>query len=368
MNEIKSYTSTELQSLFRMDERYKAHNVLSTAEFRGEIPKAHRVLRGKVEVKKWVSEQLPAIGQKFGFIPNRKIRRQIISIFTQKGGVLKTTLSHALARILALHGYRVLVIGLDLQGSITSVITPTPKFDKLQDIEAYFRNIKGLPYLFRQAEYQRDISQIIRKTDLPTLDIIPETPDLDELSDLLGSKTSREFRFRDELIPLIPETYDVVLFDNGPNWTNLVKNSLAASTTLIQPLGCDVGTFQVLDANTKSIKRFRKDANIKWENWLLAATLLDNSTKLSKQIHAAYVATFPSSQLLNTPIRKSVKGQEALFQNLSAVEHEPRSDLARDYGDVCLEVWQRICEKEGEIQTSMIKPAATSANIVEAQQ
>jgi chromosome partitioning protein len=358
----QGYTSTDLHHMFRMDERFKSQNVLANAEMRGEIPKAIRYPRGKTEVRKWVTDQLPEIGKKFGFIANRKMRRQVISIFTQKGGTLKTTLSHALARILAMHGIKVLVIGLDIQGSVTKTVLPPPSnIDSLETLVEYNKSIKGLYHFFNQSIKSRNIADLIRKTDIPTLDIIPETPELKDLVLLLNQKTLKEFRFKDELLPLI-EGYDVILFDNGPSWNLLVENSLACSNTLIQPIGCDVGTFQVLDGNMAQIDEFREKARITWENHLLVPTLKEN-TKLSQQILGAYIAQYPSRRLMTHNIRKSVAGQEALYMNKSALEHDPRSDLAEDYANVVKEIWDRIYASEQQrISLNMVDNPAQVAD------
>lgn len=335
-----NYSSTDLHYLFRMEERFKSPNVLANAESRGEISKALRFPRGKIEVRKWASHQLPEIGKRFGFLNPTPVKTQIISVFTQKGGTLKTTFSHALSRILALHGKRVLVIGLDIQGSITKTISLSPTdIDSLESLIEYNRRIKGLYNFFNSSE---DIKKIILKTDLPTLDFIPETPSMKDLIILLSQKTLKEFRFKEELIPLI-DSYDVIIFDNGPSWNLLVENSLACSTTLIQPIGCDVGTFQVLDGNMAQIEDFRLKAKINWNNHLLLPTLKEN-TKLSHQILGAYLAQYPSRHLLTHSIKRSVSGQEALYNNKSALEYDPKSDLANDYVNVVAEIWDRICD------------------------
>ena len=349
----------DLHYLFRMEERFKSQQVLSNAESRGEIPKATRIARGKKEIRKWTTEQLPEIGKRFGFIPNRKVCRQVVSVFTQKGGTLKTTLSHAFARVLALHGNRVVVVGLDIQGSITkTMLPPPPNLDTLPEILAYNKAIKGLYHFFNQPEKSRRIEEIIHKTDLPTLDIIPETPQLNDLILLINQKTLREFRFRDELLPHL-ENYDIVLFDNGPSWNSLVENSLSCSNTLIQPVGCDVGTFQVLDGNMAQIEDFRVKARITWDNQLLVPTLREN-TKLSQQILGAYIAQYPARQLLTNTIRKSVAGQEALYLNRSALEHDPRSDLSDDYANVVREIWDRICTTKQQRNTVADATTTTS--------
>src|ERR1700722_8060059 len=100
-------TSADIRNLYRIDERYKTIQTIYKAEERGEIPKAKRISRGKVEVRNWSISQLPAIGKRFGFLKNPN-KQHIICKYIQKGGVLKTTTSFYEARTFALNGIKTL--------------------------------------------------------------------------------------------------------------------------------------------------------------------------------------------------------------------------------------------------------------------
>src|ERR1700733_8617942 len=132
--EKETWTSAELRSIYRMDERYKSIQTLYNAEDRGEIPKAERISRGKVQVRHWKLAQLPAIGRRFGFLQQPE-KQVIISKYIQKGGVLKTTTSYNEARLYALNGIKTLIIGLDFECSITDVILPKAQVITLEDNE-----------------------------------------------------------------------------------------------------------------------------------------------------------------------------------------------------------------------------------------
>ena len=80
------------------------------------------------------------------------------------------------------------------------------------------------------------------------------------------------------------------------------------STTLISPLGCDLGTYQALEVNLGTISEFQKTLNLLWRNVIVIPTLLEN-TKLSQQIHGAYLSQCQDESVA-TPIRRAVKGQE----------------------------------------------------------
>jgi chromosome partitioning protein len=81
----KGWTTTDIDKLFRIPERIKSRKSLVNAEERGEIPTASRVLRGKIPVRQWQVGQLPAIGERFGFLA--KPSEQKSSVYTlQRAG------------------------------------------------------------------------------------------------------------------------------------------------------------------------------------------------------------------------------------------------------------------------------------------
>src|SRR5689334_18493784 len=104
----KGWTTTDIDRLFRIPERIKSRKTLVNAEERGEIPTASRVLRGKIPVRQWSVAQLPAIGERFGFL-NKPSSQKVICVYTPKGGVLKTSFAYNLARVLALNGIKTLI-------------------------------------------------------------------------------------------------------------------------------------------------------------------------------------------------------------------------------------------------------------------
>lgn len=333
------WSSTDIQKLFRLKERVKSRQTLLNAEERGEIPKAERVPRGTTLARKWKLEQLPSIGERFGFI-KKPTAQKIICIYTAKGGVLKTTLAYTLSRVLALNGIKTLIVGLDIQCSITDITLPPKQIESLYDSE--LPNNFGLYHHFFE---KVNLSEIIKKTNLPTLDIIPESPVLNILEKKLRLENRREYLIKDKLIPYLSD-YDVVIFDNGPSWNQLIENALTASEFVISPVGCDIGTYQALQTNLSTIFEFQQAMKIEWNKFLLIPTLLEK-TKLSQQIYGAYLTQY-AKQIIPIPIRRGVKGQEAIFLKQSAIEHDPSSAIAQDYFDLISDLWNRIIQKEEE--------------------
>ncbi len=329
---METLTSSKIQKLFKM----LSVQTLFNAEERNEIPHAERIARGSTFVRHWTIEQLPEIGKRFGFL-KAPVKQVIACIYTQKGGVLKTTISYTIARILALCGIKVLIIGVDIQGSITKTAVPIPEAESLDDLKRIRKTWGGLYHLLYD---DAELFDVVKKTDLPTLDVIPENAGLRVLDRRLSTESNRERYFKNKLLPLL-EDYQVVIFDNGPNWNQLVENTLVCSNVVISPVGCDVGTFDVLETNLDQIWEFQKAIkDIQWDDFIMVPTLLEK-TKLSSQIYGTYTHTY-EKYIIPAAIRRAVIGQESAFMRKTAIEHDPKSALAQDYYDVVTAIWARI--------------------------
>ena len=309
-----------------------ARQTLINAEKRKAIPQAAMVKVGAKDVRKWPLSALPEIGKKYGFLRGSIQKPQSIAIYTAKGGVLKTTLCYSIARIFALHGYRVLIIGLDVQCSITELaINPLVPMTELKDIKV----LRGLYDLIKE-DSQLSVEDIVEKTALPTLDIIPETPALSRLERLIRLHPRSEFILKKKVIAPLKNKYDLIFMDNGPGWNSIVENSLTAADIVVSPVGCDLQSFQAIDENMESTFSFRENMDLDWSQFLLVPTLLAN-TKLSKQIYGAYSDKFPKF-VCNSSIRRTVRGEESLTHGLSIVEHDPGSALSDDYVQLSKEI------------------------------
>ncbi len=329
----KGWTTTDIGRLFRIPERIKSQKTLVNAEERGEIPIASRILRGKIPVRQWTIGQLPAIGEKFGFLakPNSQ---KIICIYTPKGGVLKTSFAYNLARILALNGIKTLIIGLDFQCSITNYSLTREPVDSIDKMPT---KMFGLYHYF--SEKLNDIKQIILKTSLPTLDILPEVPEIFALDKKLRLEPRREYVFIDKFMGQL-NNYEVIIFDNSPSWNQLVENSLTASNVVLSPMGCEPESFEALQTNFEIIFEFQKALKLNWEHFIQIPTLLEK-TNISQQIYAAYLNLY-GNRVVPFPIRRSVTGQDARVLKHSVIEQDPSSPLAQDYYDAIRNIWERL--------------------------
>ena len=326
-----TWINSDIRKLFKMDARYKSTQTLYHAEDRGEIPTAKREQRGKVSTRIWDLSQLPEIGKRFGFLKMPE-KQHVLCTYMQKGGVYKTTSSYNRARILALNGVKVLLIGLDPECSITDIIIPQQELIRLDD----FEQGKGLYHFFEEG---LDITDVIRSTSIPTLDFIPETHDLVKLNKWISHEKRREYVFLDKLLPKLSR-YDVIIFDNSPTWNYLVENSIMVSSSIIMPLGCSLLAYNASATNMQNIWDFQKIMKLSNQKLIMFSTGLERSS-LSQQINATYLKRY-SDYMIPTPIRKSVKWEEALMSKQTILEYAPTSLAAEEYYYLIMDEWARI--------------------------
>ncbi len=186
---------------------------------------------------------------------------KIVAIANFKGGVGKTSTAAHLAMSAALDGYKVLVVDLDSQGSMTSILggevedewqTVFPMmardFGQSLAAENEVRQAAGQPPLpydeTIEAAMKLGKNDIIQKTHWPNIDLIGAQLNLYwaefqipvwrmslrnwALWDALGS-----FFDRDDVL----QDYDLIFLDTPPALGYLTINALSAADILLVPLG-----------------------------------------------------------------------------------------------------------------------------------
>lgn len=326
------YTTNDIMKIFQMSNTQKSS--ILAAEKKNEIPLAEKTARGSIKVRQWKSEDLPAIGKKFGYLKSPG-GQKVISIYTPKGGVTKTTLSANLGRMLALNGIKTMLIGLDFQRSLTRYIIPE-SYDASNIEELSRDNGAGLHHILFE---DKSIEDVMLKTDLPTLDIIPETSDLNFMSKKIRLQNRREYLFGDKLVEKLKD-YEVIIFDCNPGWNDLTENALVSSNNIIMPLACEIECYEALQANIEEIAEYQSEMRLNWDNFLMVPSLLEN-TAMSQAIYKQYVTLYQDN-IIAFPTRRAVTAQEARVNHKSIIEYAPKSAIANDYYDMVKALWGEI--------------------------
>ncbi|MDE9452037.1 AAA family ATPase [Aliiroseovarius sp. Z3] len=189
------------------------------------------------------------------------IDAKVIAVANFKGGVGKTSTAAHLAMSAALDGYRVLVVDLDSQGSMTSIMggqvddewqTAFPLMAKhyAQHVEAEnkVRVAAGQPPLPLDETLTEALGfaakQVIQKTHWPNIDLIGAQLNLywAEFQVPVWRMQQRSWPLWDALSGFMEsegllKEYDLVILDTPPALGYLTINALSAADILLIPLG-----------------------------------------------------------------------------------------------------------------------------------
>ena len=318
----------------------KAFQIFGTSpeSVQSELPAFTRSAADNRLLKSWSLQDLPAVGEQIGFM-KRPARPLAVSLFVTKGGVLKSSLTLNFARLAALHGIHTCVVGLDMQGDITSALN----FEDLNDEDVSLADalrrageLRGLTDVFLG---QSTLDQVVQKSDLPTLSYIPETPELVALDQSLVNRNRREYWLRDVVIKPLKEQFDLVIMDCSPNWNRLITNALVASDVLISPLECKINNFRNFKTFRALLQEFRSEMGTEFRQ-VFVPTRLIPARKLSREIHDWYHREL--TECTATAIRESLQGEEATAMRVSVPEYAPTSVAADEMRQLIREVWERV--------------------------
>jgi chromosome partitioning protein len=325
----KTYTFAQIASMYGITISKQAFYAY---EDKGTIPVAQRLKRGKTATRAWSLDQLPPIGEKFGFFKKPQSTR-LVSFFTQKGGTGKTPLAFQFARTLALHNINVLVIGLDSQETITNILKGSQEQDSLpENLDDLYDD--GLHEIYKK---EVSIDEAIQHTDLPTLSFIAENAGLAALETDLNHEADPINAFEKHFFGPLRESgkYDYIICDCNPSWGRIINSVLYSTDLLVSPLKCDASTLTTTKTFFQLLDDFEDSLQIEVEKFVIP-TLLENN-KLSRQVLSYYETHF-SNICAKTPLKKTVVIDEAQIMQQSVMEHQPNQPIYMDMIEVFKEL------------------------------
>jgi chromosome partitioning protein len=256
----------------------------------------------------------------------RPLRRRVITVANQKGGVGKTTTTVNLAAAMALHGLRVLVIDLDPQGNASTALG----IDHHADIPSVYD-------LLIEGKTLGDV--VVDVAQIPGLSCVPATIDLAGAEIELVSLVAREARLRRALADFTGDV-DYVLIDCPPSLGLLTVNALVAGEEVLIPIQCEYYALEGLGQLLRNIELVKSHLNPELHVSTILLTMYDARTRLASQV-ADDVRTHFGSTVLRTVIPRSVRVSEAPSYGQTVMTYDPGSPGALCYLDAAREIAER---------------------------
>src|ERR1039457_1202163 len=193
--------------------------------------------------REFTLEEAFALREAFKLPPKRAPGQpgMIVSVCNFKGGVAKTTTAAHLAQYLVMCGYRVLLVDLDAQASLTQLfgILPHTEVGDDETVRTFLEgpHFRGQP----NPDWTGDLRYVVKPTHWFNLDLIPSN------LGVYGSEFAIAARLRDEegfafhrpladgLKPLRGD-YDAIILDTAPSLSFVNSNAMFAEDGLLIPL------------------------------------------------------------------------------------------------------------------------------------
>lgn len=309
------------------------------AESEGIIPEAKRFPIGKSnrDQRIWNYDQVSLIGEKYGFLKKPK-KPVTLTVFSTKGGILKSTLVLNIARSYALHNFKTIIIDLDPQADSTRNLgldISEENVDTLEQADEMLSQVKGLYDYFQN---KASLQEIILKTDLSKLDFIPSSSAIIPLMEIMNAEIRREYQFKEKIVePLKNLGYDLIIFDNAPSWSIFATNSITASDILVSPLECKIAHYRNTPEFITYLNRFLEKMQLQTTVTKMFVPVKTSGTrKLSTQIKQHYHQNI--SNCSHSSIRESIIGEESVAMRKSVLEYDNKSTLTEDIREFLIEL------------------------------
>lgn len=243
-------------------------------------------------------------------------------VFTQKGGVGKSSIACNLAAISAHRAYRTLLVDLDPQGNATEYVLGKKAADLSPTVETFFEQTLAInPF------GKKDIGELVHESDHPMLSVLPSSPNLEFLVQKLEAR-QKLYKLRDALVGL-EKRYDRIYIDTPPSLGFFARAALIAADRVLIPFDCDEFARQALYAVMGTVEEIKEDHN----PGLRVEGVVVNQWNAQARHPQALLETLENEGMPILPFRigSSVKMKESHQAHLPLIHFAPSHKLTEQF-------------------------------------
>ena len=250
----------------------------------------------------------------------------IITFANQKGGVCKTTSTHAVGVNLAQRGFRVLLVDTDPQANLTKTFAASCAFNLGHVIQGQ-RSLRESCFAVGEG-----------------LALVASARELTRLDKVLGQDPNYQFFLREQLAEVAAD-FDYVLIDTAPGLSSLTYSALVATQFVFVPTEPEFYALEGLGELLTTCAAMQKNFNpglrvggvflVKYaENYRLALhhDMIADAKEKSPEV---------ARLLMVQTIRRNGKVSEAQTLQTTLADYAPGSNGAIDYNNLTSEILER---------------------------
>jgi chromosome partitioning protein len=272
---------------------------------------------------------------------------KIIAIANQKGGVGKTTTAINISASIAIAEHKTLIVDIDPQANSTSGLGIDSK------------NIENS--IYEVLSNEKSLRDVILKTDVPNLDIIPSHINLVGSEIEMVGMPHRE-KILKEAFNNLKEDYEYIFIDCPPSLGLLTLNALTAADSVLIPVQAEYYALEGLGQLLNTINIVKKHLNPSLDLEGVLITMYDSRLRLSKQV-AEEVKKYFKSKVFNTIIFRNVRLGEAPSFGKPVILYDAVSTGTYNYIDAANEILSRNAATASSKKENIPEKIETVANV-----
>ncbi|HVE27910.1 MAG TPA: AAA family ATPase [Sporichthya sp.] len=247
----------------------------------------------------------------------------VIAMCNQKGGVGKTTSSINLGAALAEYGRKVLLVDFDPQGALSVGLGINP-----HELDLTIHNLL--------MERRTTLEDVLLKTNIPNLDLLPCNIDLAAAEVQLVNEVAREQALSRALQPAMAD-YDILIIDCQPSLGLLTLNALTAAHSVIVPLECEYFALRGVALLTDTIAKVQDRLNPDLRLEGILATMYDARTVHGREVLTRVVEAFGDG-VFHSVIGRTVRFPETTVAGEPITTYASTSTGAKAYRQLAREL------------------------------